>query len=191
MDLSKILTISGKNGLFTIVSQSKANLIVESLIDGKKIPVFATDRSSALSDISVFTYGEDLPLKEILIRIHNKENGSNSIDPKAKPEDLRSYFETIVPDYDKERVYHSDMKKIFSWYNLLLEKGIMKQIVESASEEDKVEEESVKKEPGEKADKASSVKKPVKPASEKKSRSEAKPAVIDTGRRKTMQKKQG
>lgn len=133
MDLSKILSISGKNGLYKVVSQSKNSIIVESLIDGKKIPVFATDRSSSLEDISVFTYGEDLPLKDILIRIYKQEDGKSAIDPKSGPDALKAYFETIVPEYDKERVYTSDMKKMLGWYNLLLEKELISLI--SADEE--------------------------------------------------------
>ncbi len=125
MDLSKILTISGKNGLFKVVTQSKSGLIVESLSDGKRLPVFASDRSSSLEDISIFTTGEDVPLKQVLLTIFEKENGKPSIDAKSDQGALRAKFEEILPDYDRERVYASDIKKVFAWYALLLEKGLI------------------------------------------------------------------
>lgn len=125
MDLSKILTISGKSGLFKVVSQSKGGLVVESLADGKKIPVFLSDRSSALGDISIFSPTEDIPLKEVLLKIFEKEGGKPCIDPREEPAKLKAYFETILPDYDRERVYISDIKKVFAWYNLLLEKELI------------------------------------------------------------------
>jgi hypothetical protein len=187
MDLSKILTIAGKNGLFRVVSQSKTGLIVESLTDEKKLPVFATDRSSALQDISIFTYGEDLPLKDILIRLFEKEDGQPSMDPKSKPEELKAYFETIVADYDKERVYHSDIKKIFSWYNLLVTKGLMSKedtIKEETGDSDAAE--GVASEVAEKPGKGT--KNAAKSGSAKK-KPDQKPGKIDTGKRKTLQKK--
>ncbi len=125
MDLSNILTIIGKSGLFKVVSQTKNGLVVESLTDGKKIPVFLSDRSSALEDISIFTITEDIPLKEVFLKIFEKEEGKPCIDPKENAGKLKAYFETILPDYDQERVYISDIKKVFAWYNLLLEKGMI------------------------------------------------------------------
>jgi len=181
MDLGKILTISGKNGLFSVVTQSKTNIIVESLIDGKKIPVFPTDRSSTLHDIRVFTYGEDMPLKNILLKMYEKEDGKPSLDPRSEPEQLRAYFETIVPDFDKERVYNSDIKKIFSWYNLLVEKGL---ISKEELEEAPAEEAQADKLSEELADK------PVKAVkAAPKNKPDLKPAKFDAGQRKTRQKK--
>lgn len=147
MDLSNILTISGKSGLYKVVSQTKNGLVVESLADGKKIPVFLSDRSSALEDISMFTITEDVPLKEIFLKIFEKEEGKPCIDPKENAGKLKAYFETILPDYDQERVYISDIKKVFAWYNLLLEKDmITPEEAEEAPEEGKEsEEESVVK----------------------------------------------
>ncbi len=139
MDLSKIMAISGKNGLFSVVSQSKAGLIVESLTDGKKIPVFATDRSNVLEDISIFTYGEDVPLKDILLRIYEKEEGKPTIDPKSEPDLLKAYFETIVPNFDKERVYHSDIKKMMNWYNILLDKDLISKPTEDEAQQDSLQ----------------------------------------------------
>jgi len=125
MDLSKILSISGKSGLYKVVSKTKNGLIVESLSDGKKIPIFIGDRSSTLEDISMFTYTEDVPLKKVILSIFEKENGGPCIDPKESPEKLKAYFETILPDYDKERVFVSDIKKLFNWYNTLLSKDLI------------------------------------------------------------------
>lgn len=126
MDLSDILTISGKSGLYKVISHTKNGLVAESLTDGKKIPVFPSDRSSALEDISIFTLTEDLPLKEVLLKIYEKEEGKPCIDAKEDPAKLKTYFESILPDYDQERVYISDIKKVFAWYNLLLEKDMIK-----------------------------------------------------------------
>ncbi len=185
MDLSKILAISGKNGLFKVVSQSKTGLIVESLTDGKKLPVFASDRSSSLDDISIFTYGEDLPLKEILLRIFEKEEGKPTLDAKSKPEELKAYFEGIVPEYDKERVYQSDIKKLISWYNLLVEKDLISkpEAEEALYDEDGVE---IKSDKEEKTEKIKST-----PASNtpRKSHQEKKQGQVGAAKRKTLQKK--
>jgi hypothetical protein len=185
MDLSKILAISGKNGLFKVVSQSKTGLIVESLSDGKKLPVFASDRSSSLDDISIFTYSEDLPLKVILLRIFEKEEGKPALDAKSKPEELKAYFEGIVPEYDKERVYQSDIKKLISWYNLLVEKDLISkpEAEEALSDEEGAETKSDKEE---KTDK-------IKPTpvsnTTRKATAQKKQGQIGTAKRKTMQKK--
>jgi hypothetical protein len=136
MDLTNILTIAGKNGLYKVVTQSKNSIIVESLADGKKLPVFATDRSSSLEDISIFTREEDLPLREVLLKIHEKEDGKPSIDPKSDPAELAAHFESILPEYDKDRVYHSDIKKVFTWYGILLEKGLITKPSDEEKEKD-------------------------------------------------------
>lgn len=140
MDLSKILTIAGKAGLYSVVSQSKTGLIVESLEDGKKIPVFASHQTSSLEDISLFTYGEDIPLKEVLWKIHEKENGKPAIDPKSPSNELKKYLESVLPEFDKERVYTSDIKKLLLWYNILLEKGMITAPEEEQAEETQTEE---------------------------------------------------
>lgn len=151
MDLSNILTISGKGGLFRVISQTKNGLVVESLIDGKKTPVFLSDRSSALEDISIFTITEDVPLKQVLLKIFEKEAGKPCIDPKENPAKLKAYFETILPDYDSERVYVSDIKKVFAWYNLLLQKELISPEEPEKAENEQAEEEKTKAEPKPKA----------------------------------------
>lgn len=119
------MTVSGKPGLYKVVAQTRNGLIVESMQDGKRMPVFASDRSSALEDISVFTYEKDMPLKEVLWAIHQKYEGQEGPDPKSSPDTLRTAFEEVLPDYDKDRVHVSDMKKIFSWYRLLLAEDLI------------------------------------------------------------------
>jgi len=126
MDLSDILTISGKSGLYKIISKTQNSMIAESLEDGKRFPVFATNRSSTLEDITIFTEKEDIPLKDVLWKMHETEEGKkSSIDHKADDKSLKDYFEKIVPDFDKERVYPSDIKKVIRWYNILLQHNII------------------------------------------------------------------
>ncbi len=148
MDLSKIMTVSGKPGLYKVVAQTRNGLIAESLQDGKRIPIFATDRSSTLEDISVFTYEKDMPLKEVLWAIYQKYDGQEGPDPKSSPDELKTAFEEILPDHDKDRVHVSDMKKIFSWYNILLEKDM----ISNPEEEEKEGEGDTEKSEGEKKD---------------------------------------
>ncbi len=121
MDLSKIMTISGKPGLYRLVAQTRNGLVVESLTDGKRMPVFASDRSSALEEISLFTTDKEAPLKEVLWAIHEKLDKEELPGPKASADELRKAFEAVLPEYDRDRVYVSDMKKVFNWYRVLLE----------------------------------------------------------------------
>ena len=125
MDLSKILAISGKPGLYKTLSQSKNGFIVESLQDGKRFTAFTHERISTLEEISIFTETDDIPLKKVLKTIFEKQNGQSAILHQADPKELKSFFEQVVPDYDKERVYVSDMKKVVSWYNILLESKLL------------------------------------------------------------------
>jgi hypothetical protein len=119
MNLTGIIAISGKPGLFKVVAQGKSNLIVESLTDGKRIPAYSTDRISALEDISVYTYDEDKPLIAVFETIYTKENGGLAPSHKEDKNTLEGYMLSVLPNYDQERVYLSDVKKIFQWYNQL------------------------------------------------------------------------
>jgi len=122
--LKKIVSISGKPGLFKVVSQGKNMLIVESLIDKKRIPAHASDKVVSLGDVSMFTEEGDKPLSEILEIMKTKENGQkSSVDAKADSTSLRNYFSEIVPDFDRDKVYPTDIKKLIQWYNLLIETG--------------------------------------------------------------------
>ena len=129
--LKEILSISGKPGLQKLISNSSNAIIVESLIDGKRFPAYSNSKIIALEDISIYTEAEDMPLKEVFKRI-------SAMSHKEPTEKILAYFEEIVPEYDKERVYVSDMKKIIQWYNLLTEKGML-DLDEEAKEEEKKE----------------------------------------------------
>ncbi len=132
--LKGILAVSGQGGLFKIVSQAKNSIIVESLIDGKRMPAYATSRISALEDISIFTEDGDVKLLDVFKNISDKENGGQAISHKVSSNDLKKYFEEILPDYDKDRVYVSDMKKVVQWYNLLQEKDVLNFTEETTAE---------------------------------------------------------
>jgi len=125
MDLSKILSISGRSGLFQVVMQLKNAVLVESLLDKKRFPAFTHEKISSLEEIAVFTATEDKPLKDILKSIYDKLEGKPALDPKSDSKLLQAFFLEIVPDYDSERVYISDIRKIISWYNLLLEHQLL------------------------------------------------------------------
>ena len=120
MSLDKILSISGKPGLFQIVTQTRNGFIAESLIDKKKVAVNIHNNISVLSEIAVYTLSEELPLREVFLKIKDKENGQEtSISHKDSKDALEEYFFNVLPDYDEDRVYASDIKKIVQWYNLL------------------------------------------------------------------------
>lgn len=141
MDLSKILAISGKPGLYKLVSRTKNGAVVESLIDGKRMPVFQSDKISSLNEISMFTYDEDYPLRKVFSNMYVKENHQpvdDSIKNSSK-EALFAYFGEVLPNIDTERVHASDIKKAISWYNLLLSKDM---IDEKADEEPAEEQEN-------------------------------------------------
>jgi len=126
MDLSEYYSIPGKPGVFKMLSQSKSGAIVESLIDGKRLPVFVSDKISSLEEIGMFTNGEDIPLKQVLQNIFRKENGGEaSVSPKADNNALKTYFSEVLPDWDQGRVYVSDIKKVIAWYNLLAAKNLI------------------------------------------------------------------
>ncbi len=123
--LSKILSVSGKPGLYRLISTGKNLNVVESLLNGKRLPLYITEKLIALSDISIYTDEKDVPLREVFKKMQEKENGNKtSVSTKASSKELFSYFEEILPDYDKERVYASDIKKIISWYNIVVENNI-------------------------------------------------------------------
>jgi hypothetical protein len=146
MDLTKIIAIAGYPGLFKIVAQASNGIIVESLIDKKRMTAYTHYKISGLEDISIFTYADDVPLKEVLMKIKELEKGEKCLDPKSEPAILREYLEKILPDFDKERVHNSDIKKLLTWYNLLLDNNLL-------IDADPVEESKDKKTEEQKADK--------------------------------------
>jgi hypothetical protein len=123
--LKGILSISGQSGLFKMVAESKNNIIVESLDTLKRMPVHSTSKVSALEDIAIYTENGDVPLKDIFKLISDMEDGGSAISPKSSGNELKAYFEKIVPEYDKDRVYISDIKKVILWYNTLQQKGLL------------------------------------------------------------------
>jgi hypothetical protein len=123
--LKGILSISGQSGLFKLVAESKNSIIVESLDTKKRIPVYSSVKVSALEDIAIYTIEGETPLKEILKSISEKENGGAALSVKASGNELKAYFEEVVPEFDKERVYISDIKKVLTWYNSLQEKNML------------------------------------------------------------------
>lgn len=123
--LTKILSVSGKPGLYKLISTSKNLNIVESLLDGKRIPVYLTEKVVTLSDVSIYTTEEDMPLREVFQKIKEKENGEKTVlGSKSSNGEVFRYFEEILPNYDTEKVYASDIKKILNWYNILINSGI-------------------------------------------------------------------
>jgi len=140
MVLKDILAISGEPGLFKFIAQGKNAIIVEHLETGKRSSAFSSAKVSSLEDISVFTENEDLSLGKVFDKIFEKESGGPAIDSKSEAEKLKKYFEEIVPDYSKERVYLSDIKKIILWYNLLHKKELLiKEEPEKTTDSDKKE----------------------------------------------------
>ena len=122
--LKEILSITGKPGLFKIISQGKGILVVEELGSGRRFPAHARDKVVSLGDIAMYTESGDTPLGEILDKVYAKQEGK-AIDVKelVKNKGLRSEFEAIVEDYDRDRVYDNDIKKLFTWYNILIDNG--------------------------------------------------------------------
>mgnify|MGYP004703353815 FL=1 len=123
--LKGILAISGHPGLFKLVAEAKNRIIVESLLTGKRVPASQTAKISSLEDIAVYTQGSEMPLKEVLKKIFDHESGGLTLSAKSTDSELKKYFEVIVPDYDKDRVYISDIKKIILWYNILHEQQLL------------------------------------------------------------------
>jgi hypothetical protein len=134
MSLEKILTISGKPGLYQLQNQTRNGFLATSLIDGKKISVSARQNVSILAEIAIYTLTKELPLSEVFTKIFDKEKGGEAISHKSTKDELEEYFFEILPDYDEDRVYPSDIKKIVQWYNLLTKNGISKFKNESSEE---------------------------------------------------------
>lgn len=135
MSLDKILSISGKPGLYKVVTPTRSGFVAESLLDNKRITVNAHSNVSVLSEIAVYTLKEELPLREVFKKIRTKENGKEtSINHKDDKNVLEEYFFEVLPDYDEDRVYPSDIKKIVQWYNLLHKHNLLSALDESKDE---------------------------------------------------------
>ncbi len=135
MSLEKILSISGKPGLYELKTQTRTGFVAESLIDGRRLSVGLRHNVSLLSEIAIYTLTEEVPLREVFNKIKEKENGEKaSVNPKDSKDKLEEYFFDVLPDYDEDRVYASDIKKVVQWYNTLQEKGIMNFDAEESEE---------------------------------------------------------
>ena len=123
MELKEILAISGQPGLFRYVAQSTRGVIVESLVDGRRMNASAASKVSALTEISMYTEGDDIPLAEVFTKIYAHTGGKEAISHKEAPEKLKAAFAEVLPEYDRDRVHVSDIKKCFAWYNTLVAAG--------------------------------------------------------------------
>ena len=142
MSLDKILSISGKPGLYQIVTQTRTGAVVESLIDQKRITVGAHSNISILSEIAIYTLAEEVPLREVLKKVMEKEGGQpTSISHKDSKDVLEEFFFEVLPDYDEDRVYPSDIKKVVQWYNLLQKNNLLASLEESKDDKKASDEE--------------------------------------------------
>jgi hypothetical protein len=135
MDIKDFISISGQPGLYKLISQGKSILIAENLETGQRIPVHPSAHVSSMEEIAVFTENEDKPLKEVFLEMYTKENGNIILDPKKSTNDqIRTYFSTVLPTYNKDKVYISDMKKIILWYNIMVKVGNVNWSIEEEPE---------------------------------------------------------
>ena len=185
MNLAGIIAISGKPGLYKVIAQGKNTIIVESIEDKKRVPAYATDRISALDDISIYTYDDDKPLREIFTDIFKRENGGATISHKEDAKKMHAYLLEILPNFDQDRVYPSDIKKLFQWYNLLHKAGELK----LEEEAPKAEKAAAKKEAKPKAEKAEKTEKAVKEKAPAKKAAAPKKAAEKSAPKATAAKK--
>jgi len=163
MDLSRVIAISGKPGLYRLVSQTRNGFVVEDLDKGRKVSIAANYNVSLLDNVAIYGVSQEFPLAEVFFRIYKKENGGEAINHKSSGAELRAYMEQVLPEYDDSRVYDSDLKKLFQWYNILQSKGLLNidlaaveaaiaaQQAEAAQAEEAVVEEVVEEKPKKKA----------------------------------------
>lgn len=141
MKIEKVIAISGKPGLYNLISQTKSGFIAKNLDDGKKSSIPASYNVSLLSNVAIYTHTEEVPLREVFKKIYEKENGKECISHKSPESELRDYMQEVLPEYDESRVYHSDLKKLFQWYNILLKNDLLTPEENEETENAKSEEE--------------------------------------------------
>ena len=134
MEFNKIISVAGKPGLFHAISQTKTGFIVESLVDKKRFPIPSTNNVSLLENIAIYTYEEEVPLLTVFKTMYEKTEGKETISHKESGQKLTAYFSEILPEYDEERVYTSNIKKVIQWYNLLVKSGLDFSIIETTEE---------------------------------------------------------
>ncbi|MEE9408516.1 MAG: DUF5606 domain-containing protein [Polaribacter sp.] len=135
MEFNKIISVTGKPGLYQVVSQSKNAIIVEALADKKRLAINTTQNVSLLENIAIYTYEEDKPLLEVFTAMFEKTAGKEALSHKESGKKLAAFFATILPDYDVERVYSSNIKKVIQWFNLLVKAGMDFSKVEVSAED--------------------------------------------------------
>lgn len=177
MALKTILSVSGKPGLYRLVGQMKAGIIVESIEDGKRFPVHGSSKVSALEEISIYTEDEEVPLKEVFKTMYELSEGKQALSHKEDNAKIKAFFEKVLPNYDRDRVYVSDMGKVIKWYNSLIEHDAYDPNAEDAAAEETKEEvqeaEVIEETPAKKpAAKKSAAKKPAESKSAKKASEE-------------------
>lgn len=171
MDVSLIFNVPGKPGLYKLISQGKNSAIMESLIDKKRAPFFGLDKMSSLAEIAIYTESGEISLADVFRAIHRKENGGACLGHKEDSKKVQDYFAAVLPEYDRERVYESNIRKVLQWYNLLQKEGLVDQ---ELSEREKARQEALKEH--EEAE-AKAAAQPEKPEKETKAKTEAKPAA--------------
>lgn len=140
MNLEKILAISGMPGIYSLKMQTRTGFVAESLLDGKRVTVGLRSNVSLLTEISIYTHDAEKPLAEVMRAIAVKEDNGPAISNKEDNAKLVAYFKEIMPDYDEDRVYPSDIKKVINWYNILQSKGLVSKEEHNTAEEARVEE---------------------------------------------------
>lgn len=135
MNLKDFLAVSGEGSLFKFIAQGKNAIIVENIENGKRVSVAGTTKVSALEEIAIYTIEEDMPLSKVMDKIWEKENGGPAMSHKSADGDLKKYFAEVLPEYDKQRVYTSDIKKVIQWYNFLQSKNMLVKEEEKSADE--------------------------------------------------------
>lgn len=186
MKISDVLAISGKPGLFKILASSTKNLVVESMIDGKRSSVPGTIRVSSLSDITMYTLKEDVPLKDIIHSMHEKTEGKAAISHNSSPQEVKDFCDSVISDLDHDRVYASDLRKLVQWYNLLVAQKAL-----PFEPEDKDEDKDEKQSDDSKDSKNSSTKKATKSTKVSKPKGGGKSAVKKTSKKTPKGKTSG
>lgn len=160
MKISEVLAISGKPGLFKVLASSAKNLVVESMLDGKRTSVPGSIRVSSLNDITMYTLKDDVPLQEILLKMHKKSKGAAVLSHNSTPQEIKDFVDSVITNLDHDRVYSSDLRKLVQWYNILIDQKALPFDPEDPKESEEGEEKDAKK------DKSTTAKK--KPAAKKK-----------------------
>ena len=142
MSLDKVISIAGKPGLYKLITQTRGGFVAESLVDNRRISVSVQNNVSVLSEIAIYTLTEEVPLRQVFKNIKKKENGeATPVKPKDSKDKLEEYFFNVLPDYDEDRVYASDIKKVIQWYNLLQQHNILDILSDDVDEKVSDEEE--------------------------------------------------